>query len=165
MSRSGRGALARVAAIAAIAAVSAGCAQDEGGGTRTPPSSASTSATSATTSPPSSGPVEQECAALLTSGRDLLDTVTRFAGGQATGDEVRAAATDLRTAIDRASGVIGAEAGAALNTAKTALGELETALTAQPPDLQSARAAGGEALTGVRDAATLCESGQSTTSR
>jgi hypothetical protein len=138
-----------LAAVATVAAVTSGC-QSGGGG------SPSVSATTAPTTTVTAGSV---CSALVLSGQALVTTVTQFAGGQATGDQVRAAASLLSASIDAARATIGTQANARLDDAKAALQRLEQAVTAQPPDVAGARQAASDALAALRDAATLCQSG------
>ncbi|HVV14541.1 hypothetical protein [Amycolatopsis sp.] len=141
--------------LATAAAFAAGCSQGDGGnGSTTSPSTAAPPSSAAAS--PSAG---AECGALVTSGQNLVTTVGRFVSGQATGDQVRAAATDLSTSIDTARSVIGPQTSARLDDAKAALQRLQTALTAQPADLAGARTAANDTLSALRDAARLCQSG------
>ncbi|KAA9163689.1 hypothetical protein FPZ12_008830 [Amycolatopsis acidicola] len=139
--------------MAVVAAFAAGCSDGGGGGggtTTTPPPASSAPATTSS--------ARAECSALVTASQTLLATVTSFVTGQATGDQVRAAVTDLSTSVDQARATVGPETRARLDDAKAALGRLQTAVTAQPPDLQGARTAANDTVSALRDAATLCQS-------
>jgi hypothetical protein len=93
--------------------------------------------------PPSPRP---ECANLVASGQALVNTVIQFVGGKATGDQVRAAATQLPGTIDSARATVGPEANDHLDDAQAALQQLLTALGAQPPDFAAReRSTGGAA--------------------
>jgi hypothetical protein len=101
---------------------------------------------------PTSGPVSAppsprpECANLVASGQALVNTVIQFVGGKATGDQVRAAATQLPGTIDSARATVGPEANDHLDDAQAALQQLLTALGAQPPDFAAReRSTGGAA--------------------
>ncbi|WP_236790912.1 hypothetical protein [Amycolatopsis sp. GM8] len=148
--------LSGTAALAVAAIVAAGCSS--GGNTPStpgPPPPASPSPTSPATT---SKQVSPECASLVSDGQALVTVVTQFIGGQATGDQVRTAASDLSDSIDSAREAAGAQAGVQLDAAEAALQQLQTALTARPPDVASMRAAANAALTALRGAVTVCQS-------
>lgn len=129
--------------------VLAGCTQSGGGATSPTPAPASSSAATTTG--------RSECTDLVASGQTLATTVTQFAGGQATGDQVRAAAAHLSDSIGAARSVIGTETSARLDDAQRALSALGAALTAQPPNVAGMRTAANDALTALRAAATICQ--------
>lgn len=140
--------LSGATALAAAAALAAGCTSgDNAPGTPAPASP-----------PTTSKQVRPECADLVTAGQGLVTVVTQFVGGQATGDQVRAAAGDLSTSIDSARQVAGAQASTQLDAAKTSLQQLQTALAAQPPDVAAMRNAANQALVALRGAVTVCQS-------
>lgn len=144
-------------ALGAVAVVlAAGCAGNGGnnGGTPAPAAPPTTSAAPATT-------VRPECANLVSSAQALVTTAGQFLSGQATGDQVRAAAQELSSSIDAARTVVGSQTSARLDDAKAALGRLQSALTAQPPNLAAVRTEANAALAATRDAVTLCQSGTS----
>jgi hypothetical protein len=145
----------RVGAVAAIAALAlTGCSQGSGGSTVAP----STPPTSASSAPSSSNDTttRPQCGSLVAGGQALVDTVGRFFGGTATGEQVRAAATALVTAVDATRVTVGSATRARLDDAKAALNRMQTALQAQPPDLAATRAAANDTLTALRDAARIC---------
>ncbi|MEU0466850.1 MULTISPECIES: hypothetical protein [unclassified Amycolatopsis] len=118
-----------------------------------------TSTTTATTggSPATSATSRPECAALVSTGQALVETVTQFVNGQATGEQVRVAAEQLAASVEIVRAVVGADTAARLDEAKAALERLRSALTAQPPDLPQVRAAANDALAALREAVTLCQ--------
>ncbi|NKQ52331.1 hypothetical protein HFP15_05500 [Amycolatopsis sp. K13G38] len=142
-----------VAAVAA-AAVVAGCQGSGGSGSTvsaTPPPATNAPATTTT-----GGSV---CSDLVVSGQALVTVVTQFVSGQATGDQVRASASQLSASIDAARTTIGGQTSARLDDAKAALQRLQAAATAQPVDVAGMRAAAGDTLAALRDAAAVCQSG------
>lgn len=139
--------LAGAAALGAAAILAASCTS--GGNAPSTPAPASPPATSKQVKP--------ECADLITAGQGLVNVVTQFVSGQATGDQVRAAAADLSTSIDTARQAAGAQSSAQLDAAKASLQQLSTALAAQPPDISAMRAAANQALTALRGAVAVCQ--------
>lgn len=145
-----------VAAVAA-AAIVAGCQGSGGSGSTvsaTPPPATNAPATTTTTT--TGGSV---CSDLVVSGQALVTVVTQFVSGQATGDQVRASASQLSASIDAARTTIGGQTSARLDDAKAALQRLQAAATAQPVDVAGMRAAAGDTLAALRDAAAVCQSG------
>lgn len=144
---------AGLAAGAAAVLFAVACGGDSGSG-----GPAATSAPAATTtSAPASATTRPECAALVNTGQALVTTATQFVSGQATGNQVRVAAEELGASIDTVRTVVGADTAARLDDAKAALGRVQSALTAQPPDLAQVRTAANDTLAALRDAVTLCQ--------
>ncbi|MBK1786981.1 hypothetical protein [Prauserella cavernicola] len=113
----------------------------------------------APTTTPSVTQSEGRCAGLVDSGQALVSTATRFVSGNASADDVRSAANDVSTQVDKLRATAGPEAQANLDQAKTATQRMGDALTAQPPDMAAVRAASTDALRALRDAADVCTSG------
>jgi predicted lipoprotein len=134
--------------------VLAGCAPATDDG----PSQAPTTTTTTTT-----GSVRPACADLADKGQALLTEVGRYGTGKATGDQVRAAAAELSDSFDSAKTELGPEAQANLDEAGRALQEVLDALTAQPVDSAKLRAAAGEVVTALGDAAAVCTSSGTST--
>jgi len=142
------------AVLAVATTVATGCQGTGKGspsGSATPPPGTNAPATTVTAT--------SACSDLVVSGQALITTVTQFASGQATGDQVRTSASQLSASIDAARTTIGSQANAPLDDAKAALQRLQAAVTAQPPDVASARSAASDALAASRDAAAGCQSG------
>jgi hypothetical protein len=137
--------------------VLAGCAPATDDG----PSQAPTTTTTTTTT--TTGSVRPACADLADKGQALLTEVGRYGTGKATGDQVRAAAAELSDSFDSAKTELGPEAQANLDEAGRALQEVLDALTAQPVDSAKLRAAAGEVVTALGDAAAVCTSSGTST--
>jgi hypothetical protein len=140
-----------LALVSAGMLVLAGCTQGGDGAATGSPTPAPAPSSAATTTGRS------QCTDLVVSGQTLVTTVSQFVGGQATGDQVRAAAAQLSDAMGAARSVIGPETSARLDDAQRALAAVGAALTAQPPDLAGTRTAANDALTALRAAATICQ--------
>jgi len=142
------------AVLAVAATVATGCqgtGEGRPSGSATPPPGTNAPATTVTAT--------SACSDLVVSGQALVTTVTQFVSGQATGDQVRTSASQLSASIDAARTTIGSQANTRLDDAKAALQRLQAAVTAQPPDVASARSAASDTLAAVRDAAAGCQSG------
>ncbi|HJQ47489.1 MAG TPA: hypothetical protein VJ870_14415 [Amycolatopsis sp.] len=77
--------------------------------------------------------------------------------GNASVDQVRAAAGQLSSAINSAQQSVGTDMTARLNDAKAALQRVLDAAGAQPPDTAAMRAGVNDLLTGLRAAADSCQ--------
>ncbi|AIJ23358.1 hypothetical protein [Amycolatopsis methanolica] len=141
-------------ALGAAALLLASACGGNSGSSGSPPATTSAAAGTTASATPTSRP---ECAALVSTGQALVDTVTQFVNGQATGQQVRVAVQELSASVEVVRTVVGADTAARLDEAKAALGRLQSALTAQPPDLPQVRAAANDTLAVLRDAATLCQ--------
>ncbi|MGI6876708.1 hypothetical protein [Amycolatopsis sp. 3B14] len=140
-------------ALGAAALLFASACGGDSGSSGSQPATTTAAGTTASATPTS----RPECAALVSTGQALVDTVTQFANGQATGEQVHVAAQELVASVEVVRTVVGADTAARLDEAKAALGRLQSALTAQPPDLPQVRAAANDALAALREAVTLCQ--------
>ncbi|MEU6644722.1 hypothetical protein ABZ863_19495 [Saccharomonospora sp. NPDC046836] len=154
------GAAMLIAATATLAA----CAGGGGGPTTTAPAPPPAQTAPLTTTPGAPTTGASACTGLADAGQGLVNTVTDFFTGQATGNQVRAAATSLSNSIDAARSSIGTQTSAQLDNAKASLQQLQSALSAQPPDTAAIRTAANNTRTALRDAATICQSGTPTPS-
>jgi hypothetical protein len=133
--------------------VVAGCTSatnDQSGGVNT------TTTTTARSEPATTGSLRAECVDVADKATDLLAVVGRLATGEATVEQVRAATADLAESFDEAATAAGPEARAHLDEAGKALNRVEDALLAQPIDTAALRAAAGDLVTALGNAAGLC---------
>lgn len=110
--------------------------------------------TNATSAPASTG---SACADVAAQGQVLGAVVLQFVDGTATANQVRSAADDLSNALTSAGGNAKANMAAALDDAQTALGQLLTALQAQPVDRDGVRTASTDVLNALGNVAAVCE--------
>ncbi|MFF5986890.1 hypothetical protein [Prauserella flavalba] len=135
-----------------------GACGGDGGSDTGPPATTQTPATTQPTRP------ADACEGVVSAGQDVVSTAGRFLSGSATANDVRASVSALSGEIDSVRNTVGPEARAHLDEAKSALDRLGTALTAQPPDVSGVRSAANDALTALKQAATVCRSGSATPS-
>ncbi|WP_291410325.1 hypothetical protein [Actinophytocola sp.] len=126
-----------------------GCSPTNGEPAQEPP------ATTPTTTAPSDG-IRPECTGVADRARTLVTEVGRLATGDATADQVSAAAGELSDAFDAARDAVEPDARAGLDEAGQALDRVQTALTAQPIDTTGLRAAARDLATALGDAASIC---------
>jgi hypothetical protein len=129
----------------------------------------STTATTTTTSTSTSGPtvslsIRPECLDVANKAKDLLTVAGRLATGNATADQVRAAAGELSTSFEAAKEAIGPEERAHLDNAGKALQRARDALSVQPIDKGALQTAAGDVVAALGDAAAVCAPGSSTSS-
>ncbi len=123
-----------------------------------------TTTTTTTTEPSTSASVRPECLAVAGKAEALLTAVGRLATGQATADQVRAAAGELSDTFDDAKAALGPDAGADLDDAGRALDEVTDALGKQPVDTAALRTAATRLVSSLGNAATVCAAGSPATS-
>lgn len=138
--------------------VLAGCTSGNGSG-----DGAGQSATTTTTIvPTTTESVRQECLDVADRARALFTEVGRFASGDGTLEQVRAAADELSDAFETAKASLGPDAQADLDSAGQALQRAQDALAAQPVDSAALRTAATEVVAALGNAATVCAPGSST---
>lgn len=123
-----------------------------------------TTTTTARSDPATTGSLRAECVDVADKAADLLAVVGRLATGEATVEQVRAATAALSESFDEAATAAGPEARAHLDEAGKALNRVEDALLAQPIDTAALRAAAGDLVTALGDAAGLCTPDSATSS-
>jgi hypothetical protein len=121
-----------------------------------------TTTTTTTTEPSTSASVRPECLAVAGKAQALLTAVGRLATGNATVDQVRAAAGELSDAFDDAKAAVGPDTQTQLDEAGKALQDVQDALAAQPVDTAGLRTAAARLVATLGDAATICSPSSST---
>jgi len=141
-----------VVAVALCAApILAGCSTGDQSGQET-----STTPTTTTVS------VQDVCLDVADQARVLVEAVGGLATGDATTEQVAAAADELSGAFDDAVAALGPDARADLDLAGQALARMRDAVTAQPVDTAGLRAATTDLVAALGDAAAVCSPGSST---
>lgn len=150
-----RGGLAMVL-FAALAVL--GCSTSSGDPDTTAPAPTTAVASPTTSGPPgASRQIRPACANVAVTGQALGATVLQFIDGTATGDQVRAAAHDVSTALADAHSAVQPDVNARLDDAEAAVQRLLNELRT-PADVDGVRAAAGNLLMTLGDAVTICRS-------
>jgi hypothetical protein len=108
-------------------------------------------------SPSTTNNADSACANVVAKGRALGTTVARFVGGQASASDVKTAANELSTAVDKAKAQLKPAISKDLDTAQSGVQRLQKALTAQPVNTSEIRSATTQVVTSLGSAATVCE--------
>ena len=95
----------------------------------------------------------------------LLTVVGRLATGDATVEQVQAAATAVSDSFDAAMAAVGPDTRAHLDEAGKALSRIEDALTTQPIDTVALRTAADDLFTALGDAAGVCNPSSTTSTQ
>jgi hypothetical protein len=119
--------------------------------------------TTTTTDPSTTVSLRPECVEVADAARVLFGEIGRLATGNATVEDVRAAAGDVSDAFDAVKASAGPDAGADLDAAGQALDRVQDALTAEPVDNAGLRAAASDLVAALGDAAAVCAPGSSST--
>ncbi|MGH4024546.1 MAG: hypothetical protein ACRDRV_08175 [Pseudonocardiaceae bacterium] len=106
---------------------------------------------------------QADCTAVADAARNLGNQLSALAGGQASREQVKAAAQELRSSLDAAGAVIKPESQADADAARAAIEQLQTVLDTQPVDLAAARAAARQALESVGRVLAVCTPGTTLT--
>ncbi|MBP2328614.1 hypothetical protein JOF56_008999 [Kibdelosporangium banguiense] len=119
--------------------------------------------TTTTTGPATTVSIRPECVNVADKAHALLTQIGRLTTGDATPDQVRAAAGELSDAFDDAKATVGPDTRAHLDKAGQALRRVQDALNAQPIDTASLRAATNDLVAALGDVAAICAPSSSTT--
>lgn len=125
--------------------------------------SSQSAATPVQASPTATVQERAECTAVAAAARNLADRLAALANGQASRDQVKAAAEELRSTLDTAGAVIKPESRADAEAARAALQQLQTVLDTEPIDLAAARAATWQALDALGRVLAVCAPGTAPT--
>jgi osmoprotectant transport system substrate-binding protein len=109
-----------------------------------------------TSAPTTSVAIREECSDVADKAQALVTEAGRLTTGDATIDQVRAAAQELSDAFDTAREAVEPDARAQLDEAGQALQRVQDAVAAQPVDTAGLRAAGRDLVTALGDAASIC---------
>jgi phage-related minor tail protein len=94
---------------------------------------------------------------VVTKSRGLATTVAQFVGGQASASDVKTAANQLSTAVDKAKADLKPQVSKNLDSAQAGVQRLQKALTTQPVSKSEISSAAAQVVTSVGSAATVCK--------
>jgi hypothetical protein len=143
--RSRRGLALAVGAVLVLG----GCSSGGGGSDNNTPKPAP--------SPTATKNADAACSNVVTKGRALASTVAQFVGGQASASDVKTAANQLSTAVDKAKAQLKPEVSKNLDSAQSGVQRLQKALTTQPVSKSEIGSAAAQVVTSVSSAATVCK--------